>query len=231
MAQAAGSVAVSPAEAAIALGDTLRLAAEARDANGHPVEGAEFLWASSDEAVATVDASGLATGVAAGEAAITATSDGVQPGVRQLTVLAPVPAEIAVTPGAVEFMALGDTAQLAVEVLDQFGRPMEAATVSWTSADTVVATVDAAGLVTAAGSGATVVTATAGDVSDEAAVSVMQTVGSVDRVAGRGGDRRLAIRSASRPRRGMRTATRWRAPSSRGRRATKRWRGWTRPAW
>ena len=178
VAQAIGSVAVSPAQAEIALGDTLRLTAEAWDANGHPVEGAEFSWASSDEAVATVDASGLATGVAAGEAAITATSDGVT-GSAALTVLAPVPAEIAVTPGAVEFMALGDTAQLAVEVLDQFGRPMESATVSWTSADTAVATVDADGLVTAAGSGATVVTATAGDVSDEAAVSVMQTVGSV----------------------------------------------------
>ncbi|MCY3698541.1 MAG: Ig-like domain-containing protein [Gemmatimonadetes bacterium] len=178
VAQAAGSVTVLPAEAEVALGDTLRLAAEALDANGHAVEEAEFSWASSDEAVATVDASGLATGVAAGEAAITATSDGAT-GSAALTVLAPVPAEIAVTPETVAFTALGETAQLAAEVLDQFGRPMEAATVSWTSADTAVATVDADGLVTAAGSGATVVTAMAGDVSDEAAVSVMQTVGSV----------------------------------------------------
>ncbi len=178
VAQMAGSVTVSPAEAAIALGDTLRLAAEALDANGHAVENAEFSWASRDEATATVDGSGLATGVAAGEAEITATSSGVT-GRAALTVLAPVPAELTVTPDTVAFMALGETAQLAAEVLDQFGRPMEAATVSWTSADTVVATVDADGLVTAAGNGATVVTATVGDVSHEAAVSVMQTVGSV----------------------------------------------------
>ena len=155
VAQVAGSVTVSPAEAEIAPGDTLRLTAEALDANGHAVENAEFAWASSDEATATVDASGLVTGVAAGEAAITATSGGVT-GSAALTVLAPVPAEIAVTPDAVAFMALGETAQLAAEVLDQFGRPMETATVSWTSADTTVATVDADGLVTAAGSGATV---------------------------------------------------------------------------
>ncbi len=71
--QSPDSVAVSPAEAAIsALGDTLQLAAEAFDANGHAVAGANFEWESSDAAIATVDASGLVTGVANGTATITA---------------------------------------------------------------------------------------------------------------------------------------------------------------
>ena len=41
-----------------ALGDTLRLVADAADANGHPVEVA---WSSSEPTVAQVDASGLVT--------------------------------------------------------------------------------------------------------------------------------------------------------------------------
>ena len=71
--QSPDSVAVLPAEATIAaLGDTLRLAAEAFDANGRAVAGAEFSWESDDDAVATVDAGGLVTAVRGGNATITA---------------------------------------------------------------------------------------------------------------------------------------------------------------
>ena len=71
---ASDSVAVSPAEATIdELGDTVRLAAEAFDANGHAVAGAEFSWESGHASVATVDAPGLVTAVTAGAATITAT--------------------------------------------------------------------------------------------------------------------------------------------------------------
>ena len=55
-------------------GDTVRLAAEATDANGHAVAEAEFEWASSDGSVAAVDASGLVRGVGEGTATITATA-------------------------------------------------------------------------------------------------------------------------------------------------------------
>ncbi|MDE2654100.1 MAG: Ig-like domain-containing protein [Gemmatimonadota bacterium] len=63
---------MSPPADTIALGDTLRLAAEAFDVNGHPVENAEFFWATSDEAVVGVNASGLVTGVGEGRATVTA---------------------------------------------------------------------------------------------------------------------------------------------------------------
>lgn len=52
-----------------ALGDTARLAAAAFDANGHGVAGAAS-WSTSDSSVATVDASGLVTAVANGDARI-----------------------------------------------------------------------------------------------------------------------------------------------------------------
>ncbi len=73
VAQAPDSVALSPSEATIAaLGDTVRLTAEAFDANGHAVVGVEFSWESSAASVATVDSAGLVTAVAGGAATITA---------------------------------------------------------------------------------------------------------------------------------------------------------------
>lgn len=83
--QSAGSVAVSPAEATIALGDTLRLMAEAFDENGHAVDGAVFSWSANDARVATVDDSGLVTGVTEGTVRITATA-GDASGVAEITV-------------------------------------------------------------------------------------------------------------------------------------------------
>ena len=83
--QSAGSVVVSPAEATIALGDTLRLMAEAFDENGHAVEGSVFSWSANDARVATVDDSGLVTGVTEGTVRITATA-GDASGVAEVTV-------------------------------------------------------------------------------------------------------------------------------------------------
>ena len=73
VAQQANSVTVSPAVVKLtALADTVRLSAEARDANGHPLARPGFEWRSSDEAVAAVDASGLVRAVREGRATITA---------------------------------------------------------------------------------------------------------------------------------------------------------------
>ena len=178
VAQEVSAVAVTPAADTLVAGDTLRLAAEAADANGHPVAGAEFGWASSDTLVAVVDEAGLVTGVGAGEAEVTATAAGVA-GRALLTVVAPAPTALAVTPDTVALTALGQTVQLAAEVRDQIGRVMEGVTVSWSSADTTVATVDSTGLATAIGGGATTIAATAGEVSGAAVVKVMQSAGSV----------------------------------------------------
>ena len=178
VAQEVSTVAVTPAADSVVAGDTLRLAAEAADANGHPVPEIEFSWASSDTLVALVDDAGLVTGVGAGEAEVTAVAAGVT-GRAALTVVAPAPTAVSVIPDTVALTALGQTAQLAAEVRDQAGRVMEGVVVSWSSADATIAAVDSAGLVRAIGGGATRVTATAGEVSGTAVVTVMQSAGSV----------------------------------------------------
>ena len=120
VAQEVSAVAVTPDTATVLEGDTLRLTSTASDANGQVVTGAEFVWASGDTTVAVVNASGLVTGVGAGEAQVTATAAGVT-GLATLTVWARVPTTVAVTPDTVVLTAVGQTAQLTAEVRDQLG--------------------------------------------------------------------------------------------------------------
>ena len=178
VAQEVAAVTVSPLATSVLVADTVRLSASATDANGHPVSADEFAWASSDTLVAVVDPVGLVTAISAGEAEITATSAGAT-GRARLTVVIPVPATVAVTSDTVKLTAFGQIAQLAAEVRDQAGRVMADARVSWSSGDTLVATVDSSGMVTAMGNGTAAITATAGSVSGEAHVTVTQSADSV----------------------------------------------------
>ena len=85
---ASGSATVTVAQAAVKLevapdsidallpGDTLRLSAEATDANGHAIADAAFDWSSSDTLVATVDTAALVRAVGPGTATVTAMADG-----------------------------------------------------------------------------------------------------------------------------------------------------------
>ena len=80
------TVTVSPATHELtALGTTVQLSAEVRDQNARVMAGATVTWTSSANSVATVDASGLVTGVAVGVATITASAGSAQ-GTAEITV-------------------------------------------------------------------------------------------------------------------------------------------------
>ena len=84
-------VSVSPAGASIAVGQTAQLTATPRDAGGSALPGRGIAWASSNTGVATVNSSGFVTGVGAGAATLTATSEG-KTGNASITVVgAPAP--------------------------------------------------------------------------------------------------------------------------------------------
>ena len=87
-----------------------------------------------------------------------------------------------VEPGSLTFTAARDTVRLSVTVIDSEGDVVDDATVTWESADTRVARVDTAGLVTALYSGVTTVTAMYDSVTAEAAGVAVKLSGS-DRVA------------------------------------------------
>ena len=83
----------------------------------------------------------------------------------------PVITTVTVTPAGAT-IADGLTEQLSVSVLDETGATPTDGIAVWTSSDTDVATVSAAGLVTAVAAGSATITATSGGVSDACAVTV-----------------------------------------------------------
>jgi alpha-tubulin suppressor-like RCC1 family protein/uncharacterized protein YjdB len=123
----------------IALRDTLRLKATAFDDTGALVIGTKFSWTSSSPAIATVDASGLVSAKTLGVATITAQSGD---RTRSATLrVAPVVKAIQVTAAATTVLAR-DTVQLTAVALGWDDKPMTGRTITWTSSNTSVATID-----------------------------------------------------------------------------------------
>ena len=77
VAQEVIGIEVLPAGGKVSAGDTIRMTAEAWDANGFTVPGREYTWTSSDTSTAAVDGSGLVHGLVEGVVLITATRAGV----------------------------------------------------------------------------------------------------------------------------------------------------------
>ena len=176
--QVARSISVQPTEVTFsAIGDTATLTATVTDSNGNEIANASVAWATSDGSVATVDSTGLVTAVGVGEASVTATSGSVEASV-DITVAQAVHS-LSVHPTELGFSAIGDRATLVATATDVNGNEIANAPVVWTTSDTSVATVDSAGLVTAAGVGEASVTATSGDIEASADVTVTQVAHSI----------------------------------------------------
>ena len=68
------SITLDPETVAVVAGDTVRVRARVLNDRAQPISDAVVTWASTDPAVATVDATGLVTGLKEGNASLTATS-------------------------------------------------------------------------------------------------------------------------------------------------------------
>ena len=168
-----GSVTVSPASASVAVGATVQLAATTKDANGNVLTGRSITWSSGATGTATVNGSGLVTGVAAGTATITATSEG-KSGTATITVTAAAPppvATVTVSP-ATASVAVGKTVQLAATTKDANGNVLTGRSITWSSGATGTATVSSSGLVTGVAVGTATITATSEGKSGTATITV-----------------------------------------------------------
>ena len=83
---AIATVSISPVSATIKVGATQQFTATATDASGNPVNQAQFTWHNSFGGVASIDSTGLATGLAPGSVLITASASGMTSPVATLTV-------------------------------------------------------------------------------------------------------------------------------------------------
>ncbi len=171
------SVVVTPAAATVvSLGDTVQLTATALDADGNTIIGATFVWASSDPATAAVSDAGVVTAIASGTATVTAANGGVTSNGAAITVQQEV-ASLELS-GDSAAIIVGDTLMLAATAKDANNNPVVDASVTWSTSDMTVATVDAQGLVRAVGDGAATITAAAGSVTGVATLTVADSVAS-----------------------------------------------------
>lgn len=176
---AIASVAVAPASASVKVGDKVTLTATVRDASGAVVTDRPVTWVSSNTSVATVSETGSVTANAVGSATISAMAGG-KTGSATLTVTAVPVASVTVSPPSLT-VSPGQAATLTATVADASGGTLTGRAVAWTSSNTSVATVSAAGVVTAIAPGSATITATSEGMSGTAVVTVAVTpVATVD---------------------------------------------------
>jgi uncharacterized protein YjdB len=136
-------------------------------------------WSSANGAIATVDANGKVKGIAVGQTVITVTTvGGGFTATCTVTVIAsyPTPTGIAVTPKTLN-MDKGATYPLAATVTPAGANPA----ITWSSSSTAIATVDAAGIITATGAGKATITAkTINGLSATCTVTVTVPVESIE---------------------------------------------------
>jgi len=133
-------------------------------------------WSSANSSIASVNSSsGLVTAVAAGTTQITATSEG-KTGSSTITVPAPPPppvpvASVSVSPSSAT-VAIGSTQQLSATTRDANNNILTGRAVTWSSANTGVATVNSSGRVTAVAVGSAQITATSEGQSGSSTITV-----------------------------------------------------------
>ena len=166
------TVTVAPTSAAIIAGATTTLQATVKDQNGNVMTGQTVTWSTSNAAAATVNSSGLVTGVAAGSATITATSSG-KTGSSSITVTAvpPVVTTVTVAPTSAS-VVVGATTTLQATVKDQNGNVMTGQTVTWSTSNAAAATVNGSGVVTGIAAGSATITATSSGKSGTSTITV-----------------------------------------------------------
>jgi len=165
------SVTVTPASATVVVGGAQQFSAVTLDAAGNTLTGRVITWASSNTTVATVNASGLVTGRAAGTATVTATSEG-KGGSAAVTVAVVPVASVTVSPASAT-IGVGGTRQLSAITKDSAGNTLTGRVVTWSSSNTAAATVSAAGLVRGVAAGSATITATSEGKTGASAITVI----------------------------------------------------------
>ena len=172
-------VTVSPSSAQqLNVGDSLTFSAMARTAGGAVRDDVEITWSSSDTDVVAISSSGVVTAAGAGTATIRATADGVSSTPVMITVSEPPPpppmvAGVMVSPTEASIEE-GQTQQFEAMAVTDDGMAIADVEFTWTSSDDNVATVSSMGLATGVNAGEVMITATVGDVSGSAMLTVTE---------------------------------------------------------
>jgi uncharacterized protein YjdB len=170
-------VVASPTSLKIGVAQNATLTVTTYDVQDNVLTGRTLTYSSSDQTIAYVNANGVVTGVANGQAAITVTADGKKSTSVPVTVGAgPANPTVAVASVAVTLNAssltVGQTTQGNVTTKDASGNVLTGRTIVWTTSDPTIASVDGSGVLTALKAGSVTVTATSEGKSGTAPLTV-----------------------------------------------------------
>ncbi|HWR13344.1 MAG TPA: Ig-like domain-containing protein [Terriglobales bacterium] len=160
-------ITVTPTPVSVAVGQQTTFYASPVDANNNAVNNVAVTWNSSSASVATINSSGVATGVGGGTTQITASYSGVTSNTATLTVT-PVVASIKIQPMS-PAITVGATQQFTATALDSSGNTITGVTFSWYCSFAAVATIDAQGLAKGVSPGTVTIVASVGNVTSQPA--------------------------------------------------------------
>ena len=167
------AIAVSPANSTLPVNTTQQFSVVGSYSDGSSSDiTAQVSWTSSTIANATVSASGLVTGVAAGSATITATLNSVS-GSTSVTVNAPTITAISVTPDDLT-VPIGVSQQYTASAIYSDGSIQDLVSgATWGSSNPAVASIDSNGLANTLSGGTTTITVTVGAFTDSSTITVV----------------------------------------------------------
>lgn len=169
---------VAPSPDTVVIGATSQLTATLKDAAGTVLTDRTVSWTSDNDLIASVSTTGQVTSKSVGTANITATVEGKSAQVKVVVIPVPV-ASVSVTPTSASLL-VGGTVTLSATTRDAAGNALAGRTITWSTSDASVATVNN-GVVTAQALGTATISATSEGKSASAQITV--TVAPVATVA------------------------------------------------
>lgn len=169
------SIAVAPTTASIAVAATEQFAATGTYSDGSTANvTTSVTWTSSSPSVATINSSGLATGVAGGSTTVTAALSGITSNGATLSVTAKTLTSIGVTPTTAD-ISVGGTEQFTATATYSDGTQGNVTTsAAWAVSNSSAATINSSGLAIGLGVGTTGVTASLDNFTGSATLDVTQ---------------------------------------------------------
>lgn len=165
-------VVAAPESVQVFRGATSTVKAQLLDATGHVIDDRAATWTSSDPSIASVSSTGAVTGVKIGKTTVTATAEG-KTATVPVTVVSPV-GGVQLAPTSVQFSSLSDNSALAVKIVPATGANVDGLSLTFTTSDSRVVTVDSKGVLTAIGNGSAKVTGEIDGFSASVDVVVLQ---------------------------------------------------------
>lgn len=164
------SISITPATASIAKGLTTSFAATGRYSDNTTADiTSQVIWTSSNNAVATINTTGVATGVSFGGVAVIATLNDVSSPAAMLTVTSAVVTGIAISPPSASSPKSTPVTYTATGTFSDGTTGNISGSVTWASSNTAVATLNGSGIASTLAQGSTTITASTNNIISNSA--------------------------------------------------------------